>query len=294
MNTKSEVFFLNRIIYLLFLLFILSSCIEWAHDNIKTGKTSPTRNDDDEEHADSIRIRIANFNAGSGINCSPDKAAKILFPYNFDIVCFNDIPQGNWIERVGMILGLDYYFIGKVSSANQKNRYKGILSKYPIRNTNEYILNSTGWKPASIINGIIEKNSNLFAIYSLQIAGSDGEKNSYANMIATNIIQRIKNTRAIVAGDCDNTPDDEAMKLFDNAGMDNIWNDVDVDKNKESTSFLSKNINKGITDHILYSKMSLSHTLKAGIIEVNPNIAEHKIIWAVLEFPPPRVKKNRR
>jgi maltose 6'-phosphate phosphatase len=281
-----------RLIFLVSCVLCLTSCIEWAHDNSRSKKISIVYNDDD-ERADSIRIKIANFNAGTGSICSPDKAAKILFPYNFDIVCFNEIPQGNWIDRVGMILGLNYSIVGKVSSANQKNKYKGILSRYPIKNSNEFMLNSTGWNPASIINGIIEKNSNLFAIYSLQIAGSKGEKGSYANMIATNILQRIKNSRLIIAGDCDNTPDDEAMLLFNEHDINNIWNDVDYDKTVESSLYTGGNNNKGIVDHIFYSSISRSHTLKAGFIEVKPNFSNHKIVWALLEFPPPRVKKNR-
>ena len=263
--------------------------MKWAQDPFSSPPSSPGEG----PMTDSIRIKIANFNAGSGINFTPDRVAKVLFPLNFDIICFNEIPEGNWIDRVGEILDMHYSFVGKVSSANQKDQFKGILSRIPIESTNEFILSSSGWKPASIITVLIEKNSNLFGIYCLQIAGSTGEKGSYANVISTDLIRRLKDARIIISGDFDNKPDDRAMQLFSEAHMNNMWTDLDVDFSNETTVYSDNNLNKGITDQILYSSQARSHTVKGGFIETKPRLSNHKIIWALLEFPPPLVKKNR-
>jgi maltose 6'-phosphate phosphatase len=279
---------LKHILYFLFLL-LFSSCIQWAHDPF----SSPPTNPDEDTQSDSIRIKIANYNAGFGINSTPDKVAEVLFPFNFDIICFNEIPSGNWIERVGKILDMKYSFVGKVSSANKKDNYKGILCKVPIQSSNEYILNSKGWQPASVITVVIENNSNLFGIYCLQIAGSNGEKGSYANVIATNLMRRLKDARIILSGDFENSPDDKALKLFYEGGMNNIWKNLNINTSNESSVYTDINNSIGITDQILYSKLAHSHTVKGGFIETKPTLSDHKIVWALLEFPPPLVKKKR-
>ena len=276
---------------LVFCVLFFMSCVEWAHDKASSPPINPDSNGD--EQADSININIANLNVASGVNYSPAQVAKIFYHYNFDIICFNDLPQGGWIDRVSQLLDMEYKVVSDVSSANDKNRYKAILSKSPLFNFNEFLLNASGWHPASMISAEIEKNSNKFIIYSLQIAGSKGEKGSYSNTIATNIIQRIKESRAIVAGDFDNTPEEESLHLFNNSGMNNMWDDLKVELQNENTCCLLENSKKGIVDHILYTCVSRSHTYKGGIIELKPALSNHKIIWAILEFPPPRVKKHR-
>ena len=120
--------------------------------------------------------------------------------------------------------------------------------------------------------------------------------------------KKVKDARIIISGDFGNTPDDKALKLFYDEGMNNIWTDLDIDTQNESSVYTDYQINRlsdyqidrlsdyqkklGITDQILYSQISRSHTLKGGFIETKPMISKHKIVWALLGFPPPRVKKK--
>ena len=69
----------------------------------------------------------------SSAKARPQKEiAEVFKPYKLDIIGFNEAPDGDWTARVGKVLGKQYSFVGKISSANHKDKYKTILSRTPL------------------------------------------------------------------------------------------------------------------------------------------------------------------
>ncbi len=286
----------------LFIVHCFVSCVKWSKDPFSSPPGSPDRIDN--KISNSISINIACYNVSSGINASPERVAKIFIPFRYDVICFTEVPDGDWILRIGVILGMDYYYKSRISSGNEKDKFKAILSKTPISNTNEFMLNSNGWHPASAIKGDIYKMENKFQIITLQIPGSDGKKGSYAQLVAEGIIKKFTNERLIIAGDFGNHSDEPALKIYNSIPLINIWDDIKINIAEESTCCLYENVNKGITDHILYGNIAGAHAIKGGYVDVklsgdvdksnsNYYISNHKPVWALLEFAPPKLKKKR-
>ena len=98
----------------------------------------------------SISVRVAAYNVEFGKNASPEEIGRMFKPYNFDIIGFNEVPDGDWTARVGKVLGMKYTYVGKISSANHKDKYKSILSRTPLQSTIEHELTvkrKRSWNP---------------------------------------------------------------------------------------------------------------------------------------------------
>ncbi|MDE0577505.1 MAG: hypothetical protein OSB39_11205, partial [Opitutales bacterium] len=78
-----------------------------------------------------IHVRVAAYNVEFGKNATPEEIGGMFKPYNLDIIGFNEVPDGDWTARVGKVLGMQYSYVGKISSANHKDKYKSILSRTP-------------------------------------------------------------------------------------------------------------------------------------------------------------------
>ena len=87
-----------------------------------------------------IAIRVATYNVEYGENASPEEIGKMFKPYKLSIIGFNEVPDGDWTARVGKVLGMKHSYVGKISSANHKDKYKSILSRTPFEATAEYEL----------------------------------------------------------------------------------------------------------------------------------------------------------
>ena len=96
-------------------------------------------------------IKFAAYNVLFGLWGVPESIGEKLKKYNLDIICFNEVPNGDWTKRVGTILNLNHTYVGEISSANHKNKYKSILSRFPLYNKGEIEINANGWKPASLV-----------------------------------------------------------------------------------------------------------------------------------------------
>ena len=71
-----------------------------------------------------INVRVAAYNVEFGKNASPEEIGRMFKPYNLDIIGFNEVPDGNWTARVGKVVGMKHTDVGKISSANHKDKYK--------------------------------------------------------------------------------------------------------------------------------------------------------------------------
>ena len=111
-----------------------------------------------ELHTDKpVKVRVAAYNVEFGENTTPEEVGKMFKPYNFDIIGFNEVPDGDWTARVGKVLGMDHSYVGKISSANHKDKYKSILSRTPLQDTVEHELRvKRGWNPASTVRAVTE------------------------------------------------------------------------------------------------------------------------------------------
>ncbi len=76
-----------------------------------------------------ITIRVASYNVEFSRSATPEQIGEMFKPYKLDIIGFDKAPDGEWTARVGKVLGMKYSYVGKISSANHKNKYKTILSR---------------------------------------------------------------------------------------------------------------------------------------------------------------------
>ena len=237
-----------------------------------------------------VTVRVASYNVVFGSMTTPEQLGEMFKPYNLDIIGFSEVPDGDWTARVGKVLGMKHSYVGKISSANHKDKYKSILSRTPLDGTTEHELrvNRRGfWNPASVVRAATEIEGVSIAFYSLHISGSGGRKgNGQAYQFATEIMPKETTERVIIVGDFNNRIGDEAMNTIEDAGMKPTWKDLTLDLSKEST-FLHNNPDKnlGVIDHILFNTSSGAKANEGGIIELKKPLSDHKPIWAEIVFP---------
>ena len=104
-----------------------------------------------------IHARVAAYNVEFGRSTSPEQVGEMFKPYKLDIIGFNEVPDGDWTARVGKLLGMKHSYVGKISSANHKDKYKSILSRTPFEATAEHELSVErrgSWNPASVVKAV--------------------------------------------------------------------------------------------------------------------------------------------
>ena len=95
-----------------------------------------------------ITVRVASYNVEFSKSATPEQIGEMFRPYKLDVIGFDEAPDGDWTGRVGKVLGMEHSYVGKISSANHKDKYKTILSKTPLEGTVEHKLTGRGWNPA--------------------------------------------------------------------------------------------------------------------------------------------------
>jgi endonuclease/exonuclease/phosphatase family metal-dependent hydrolase len=212
-------------------------------------------------------------------------------PYNFDIIGFNEVPDGEWTARVGKVLGMKHTYVGKISSANHKDKYKSILSRTPLQSTVEYELTvqrRRSWNPASVVQAITQIDGIPISFYSLHICRSTESHNTgHAYRLANEILPKDKTDRIIVLGDFNNEMGDLALKKIEQTGMRATWEDLKIDLSKEFTynALDPEQPNAGVIDHIFYNTAFRANTKSGGIIELKKPLSDHKPVWAEIVFP---------
>ncbi len=233
-----------------------------------------------------VKVRVAAYNVEFGENTTPEEVGKMFKPYKLDIIGFNEVPDGDWTARVGKVLGMKHSYVGKISSANHKDKYKSILSRTPLQDTVEYELRvKRGWNPASAVRAVTEIDGISIAFYSLHIAGTKRNE-GHAYELASGVLPEETTDRVIVLGDFNNNIGDAAMNKIEAAGMRPTWEDLKIDVSKEFTyNALDPKKNQGVIDHIFYSTRSSARVTDGGIIELNKPLSDHKPVWAEIVFP---------
>jgi endonuclease/exonuclease/phosphatase family metal-dependent hydrolase len=235
------------------------------------------------------KLKVIAYNIEFGKVTSIDEMYSFLKSEKPDIICFNVVPGQGWTKKVGELLGMDYSYEGKISSANHLapfkdksgfyyGKFKSILSKYPLENPHEVILKGDRWSPASAIVAnvkVSEKKSVM--VFSLHIpTGIDNPEESKAYFLA----QILKNKYSgfdsvILAGDFNDRYNSKPMKYLYDLGFKNPYKSLNI--NLAHSTSLSREENKGkVIDHILYKGLKVK---RAGIIE-QISLSDHKPVWA--------------
>lgn len=225
------------------------------------------------------KIRFATYNVLFGLWAKPESVGKMFKPYNLDVICFNEVPIGNWTLRVGRGLGMEHVHVGKVSSANHKDKYKSILCRFPLRDKSEVVINPKGWKPASVVFARTNIKGVPLTLYSTHIPGQPVVEKSAASFIAKNMLSDSVNENLFVLGDFNNLLYGGALKAFKEAGMKSIWHGLSIDTANISTHrHIESGNESGVIDHIFYrSKEFKVQVTNGGIIETAFNSAEEEI-----------------
>ena len=235
---------------------------------------------------ETVPVRVAAYNVEFGKNASPEEIGAMLRPYDLDVIGFCEAPDGEWTCRVGKVLGMRYAYVGKVSSANHKDKYKTILSRTPLEETREHLLNAgKGWNPASTVRAVTTIRGIRVAFYSLHICAS-GKDDGHAHLLATEVLPKETAERIIVVGDFNNELGDPAVDTILGSGMNLTWKDLRMDLSGLATyNALKPQYNEGVIDHIFYNTASGGKTARGGIIELKKPLSDHKPVWAEIVFP---------
>tara|TARA_B100002051_G_C16657727_1_gene597439 strand:+ start:259 stop:1173 length:915 start_codon:yes stop_codon:yes gene_type:complete len=225
------------------------------------------------------KIRFATYNVLFGLWAKPESVGKMFKPYNLDVICFNEVPHGNWTLRVGRELGMKHVHVGKVSSANHKDKYKSILSRFPLRDKSEVAFDSKGWKPASVVTARTNIKGVPLTLYSTHIPGQPDVENSAASFIAKKMLSNSHDDNLFVLGDFNNLLFEGALKAFKEARMKSIWHGLSINTDSISTHrHIESGNESGVIDHIFYRSTKIKvKVTNGGVIEKAYNSAEEEI-----------------
>jgi endonuclease/exonuclease/phosphatase family metal-dependent hydrolase len=237
-----------------------------------------------------VIVRVAAYNVEFGRSTTPEQVGKMFKPYNLDIIGFNEVPDGEWTARVGKVLGMKHTYVGKISSANHKDKYKSILSRTPLQETVEHELTvkrKRSWNPASVVQAVTQIDGIPISFYSLHICRStDSHNTGHVYQLANEILPKDETDRIIVLGDFNNEMGDLALKKIEQSGMRATWEDLKIDLSKKFTyNALDPKKNHGVIDHIFYNSGSQGVTKEGGIIVLEKPLSDHKPVWAEISFP---------
>ena len=234
---------------------------------------------------DAVTLRVAAYNVEFSKSATAEQIGEMFKPFNLDVIGFNEAPDGHWTKRVGKVLGMGHSYVGKISSANHKDKYKTILSRFPLEETGEISLKGVGWNPASAVKAVIRKGGIPITFYSLHICGSNRDK-GHAHFLATEVLPKEKSKRVIVAGDFNNRVGDDSLNFVEGAGMRPTWKDLKIELSQNfSYNALAPEKQVGVIDHIFYKVSSGARATDGGIIELKKPLSDHKPVWAELVFP---------
>ena len=227
------------------------------------------------------KIRIASFNVEFSKSTTPEEVGEMFRPFQFDLIGFCEVPDGDWTARVGQVLGLEHAFVGAVSSANHKDKYKSILSRQPLAQPEEIRLEvAGGWNPASVVRAEVEFGGVRILFHSLHIC-SCGLADGHARLLAHGVLAKESSRCVIAVGDFNSRLGDADMDTFAAAGFRSTWQDLPLDTAQLHTyNAFDPEVDFGVIDQIVYTASSQAKATDGGIIELEKPLADHKPIWA--------------
>jgi len=230
-------------------------------------------------------LRVAFYNVEYGNWGTPDKIGKMFREYNPDVIGFNEVPQGDWTARVGAALGYTYCYTGKISSANHFDKYKSILSRYPISNFREIELNADGgWNPASAVGADVDVDGKIISVYSTHICFNNND-NDHAKILVDAIEANDRNDLIIVGGDFNcKVNHTSGIKHFFDAGYKDLWIELGIQTEGQFTysAVDPKDRDLGVIDQIVFK--GKARATDGGMIELYPALSDHKPVWLEIKY----------
>ena len=170
---------------------ILSKAIKLAFSItlLATALTLPVSAEQDSQEK-TTKLRVIAYNVACGQWATPEQLAELLKPLNPDILLLSEVPIANrgkdvkdWSQRMAEALGLKHVHVGTSSSAGHKapkwgdltgnygGKYKSVLSRTPLTEGKDIIVEGSGWKRANPLRVETEIGGRKFALYSLHLPG---------------------------------------------------------------------------------------------------------------------------
>lgn len=228
-------------------------------------------------------MKIISHNIEFAKSTNPENTARAFAPLQPDAILFNEVPGGDWTARVGAELGMPHSYCGRTSSANHKDKYKSILSRTPLCETREYIVNGIGWNPVSVVRAKTTIAGLTIALYALHIPGYVERKGSACDFLAREIMQNEPCSNVIAGGDYNNLPEDAPLTAMADAGFRSMWPELGIDTCQLFT-YNAMDPEKGrvLIDHFFVRSASGIRIVDGGIMELARPLSDHKPIWIEL------------
>lgn len=234
-----------------------------------------------------VLIKVAAFNVEAGNKASAEEIAEVFTGFLPDILTLSEAPGGDWIDRLGKQLNLDHRYLGSLSSAHHKNKYKAILSRFPLTDKQEFTLDAPGkWNPASVVRAKINAHGIPLMIYSLHIAASK-QKQGHLSQLINEVLMKDSSKNILLTGDFNHRLKDKPMRELENKGFRPVWLDFGLNVAAKTTVVsIEKRNRHGIIDHIFYRSGNPAKAVKGGIVEIDPHapVSDHKPVWAVMYY----------
>ena len=95
--------------------------------------------------AEEAQLRVAAYNVEVSKSATAQEIGLMLKAYDLDVVSFSEAPEGNWTQEVeaAMGLGLEHVLAGKYSTAGYGDKYKTILSRTLMYDSEEIMMVDT-------------------------------------------------------------------------------------------------------------------------------------------------------
>ena len=240
-------------------------------------------------------IKIIAYNIEYAKSATPAAIAGHLKPANPDIICFSEVPQGDWTAEVGQKLGMNYCYVGNVASANHLKEYpdqtgqfygkfKSILSKTPLTEPYELLLNGSGWQPASVVMAHTVIHGLPLLIGSLHIpTGVKAPSQSCAADLAKQL-KADQDANIIISGDYNDLANAAALQYLYRTGFSTAWQESGFELQEVKTCNAKSEEDVGVIDHILYR--GRLQAVNSGIIKSAPPLSDHYAIWAEILLNP--------
>ena len=123
--------------------------------------------------AEEVQLRVAAYNVEVSRSATAQEIGLMLKAYDLDVVSFSEAPEGNWTQEVDAAMGLEHVLVGKYSTAGHGDKYKTILSRTLIYDSEEIMMVDTLHSATKVTTkvGIQE-----LAIYSVHFPVATGSQ----------------------------------------------------------------------------------------------------------------------
>lgn len=241
-----------------------------------------------------IKLKVAAYNVEFSDKGTAEEIGKALKPYDFDIVCFVEAPDGDWIKKVGKAMGLKHSVVGKYSTAGHKDKYKTILSRTPLSHQSEVLMSDTLHTATRALTTIKGKKIAIYSVHFPFGWRDQAHIDETTHKIST-FIEYLRESPAdevpLVIGDLNFIQSTDEIRspyyeMFRELGMDASWGDLGIDVTELTTMVKSRPEPRPggrVIDHIIYPTDKV-RAVDGQILEMDRHLSDHKPVWALLEL----------